>query len=229
MTHLLSIFEIAGPVMIGPSSSHTGGACKIGQFARAIFHGTPKKVVFYLHGSFGEVYKGHATDKALLAGILKMRTRDPRLPDSFEIAKEKGLEYKFVVKDLGKDMHPNTVEIVMSNKNRKMSVTGSSIGGGMIQIVAIDGFKVDLHAAAGRCLSFIMCHQKGKRKVIEQITAEMKKMGIFIDETETTHLKDKSLTIINTEGRRLKLSELMELEKKIDGIEYLRSLSKLEK
>lgn len=229
MSHHLSIFEIAGPIMVGPSSSHTGGACKIGQFARAIFHSTPKKVTFYLHGSFGEVYKGHATDKALLAGVLKMRTRDPRLPDSFRIAKKKKIDFKFVVKDLGKDMHPNTVEIVMQNAKRKMSVTGSSIGGGMIQIVKIDKFEVDLHAAAGRCLSFVMCHDKGKKKVIEELTAALKKLGVSVEETEITHLGDKSLTVINTEGRRLKLKELMDLEKQIDGIEYLRSLSKLEK
>ncbi len=229
MSHLLSIFEIAGPIMVGPSSSHTGGACKIGQFARAIFHGTPKKVTFYLHGSFGEVYKGHATDKALVAGMLKMRTRDPRIPDSFEIAKKKGLQFKFVVKDLGKDKHPNTVEVVMENAKRKMSITGSSIGGGMIQIVKIDNFKVDLHAAAGRCLSFVMCHDKNKKSVIPALTEEFKKHDVKVEETETTHLGNKSLTVINTEGRRFTLPEIMEIEKSIEGIDYLRSLSKLEK
>lgn len=229
MSHLLSIFEIAGPIMIGPSSSHTGGACKIGQFARAIFHSTPKKVTFYLHGSFGEVYKGHATDRALVAGVLKMQTRDPRLPDSFKIAEEKGIKYKFVVKDLGKDMHPNTVEVVMENANRKMSITGSSVGGGMIQIVKIDNFKVDLHAAAGRCLSFVMCYDKKKKNVISELSHELKKLGVKVEETETSHLGDKSLSVLNTEGRRLTLAELVELEKKIDGIDYLRSLSKLEK
>lgn len=228
MSHLLSIFEIAGPIMVGPSSSHTGGACKIGQFARAIFHGTPKKVTFYLHGSFGEVYKGHATDKALVAGVLKMRTRDPRLPNSFEIAKEKGLKFKFVVKDLGPDKHPNTVEIVMENSKRKISITGSSIGGGMIQIVKIDKFKVDLHAAAGRCLSFVMCHNRSKN-VIPQLTEEFKKRGVKVEETETSHLGNKSLTVINTEGRRMTLLEVVELEKGLQGVDYLRSLSKLEK
>ena len=81
----ISVFDIAGPIMVGPSSSHTAGACKIGQFARALFHGTPKKATFYLHGSFGKVYKGHATDRALLAGVLKFRTSDPRIKNSFTI------------------------------------------------------------------------------------------------------------------------------------------------
>src|SRR3990167_5414835 len=97
----LSIFDIAGPVMVGPSSSHTAGACKIGQFARALFHGTPNKVTFYLHGSFSEVYKGHATDRALLGGVLKFRTSDPRIKESFKIAKQKKIKYEFIKKDLG--------------------------------------------------------------------------------------------------------------------------------
>ena len=87
----LSIFDIAGPIMVGPSSSHTAGACKIGQFARALFHHTPKKVRFYLHGSFGQVYKGHATDKALLAGVLKMKTSDSDLKTALNWRKKKGL------------------------------------------------------------------------------------------------------------------------------------------
>ncbi|MEK7547642.1 MAG: L-serine ammonia-lyase, iron-sulfur-dependent subunit beta, partial [Patescibacteria group bacterium] len=128
MTHL-SIFDIAGPIMVGPSSSHTAGACKIGQFARALFHSTPKKVTFYLHGSFGEVYKGHATDKALLAGVMKFMTSDPRIKDSFEIAKEKEIKYEFITRDLGHAYHPNTVKIVLERGKYRMSVIGSSIGG----------------------------------------------------------------------------------------------------
>ena len=85
-------FDIAGPIMVGPSSSHTAGAVKIGQMARALFDKTPTKVTFYLHGSFATVYKGHATDKALLAGVMKFRTADPRIKDAFKIAKEKGVK-----------------------------------------------------------------------------------------------------------------------------------------
>ena len=112
----LSIFDIAGPVMVGPSSSHTAGACKIGQFARALYHKTPKKVTFYLHGSFAEVYKGHATDLALLGGVMKFRTSDPRMKDSFQIAKEKNIEFEFKKKNLGNDFHPNTVKIVLEKQ-----------------------------------------------------------------------------------------------------------------
>ena len=90
-----SLFDVAGPIMVGPSSSHTAGACKIGQIARALFRGTPKDVKFYLYGSFATVYQGHATDKALLAGVIKLWTSDPKIKDAFKIADKKKLKYKF--------------------------------------------------------------------------------------------------------------------------------------
>lgn len=214
--------------MVGPSSSHTAGACKIGQFARAIYHGTPKKVTFYLHGSFGEVYKGHATDRALLAGVMKFQTSNPSIKDSFKIAKEKGLEYEFIKKDLGKDQHPNTVKIVMENRNRKMAVTGRSIGGGMIEITKIDDFKVNLKGRAGKYLSLLVCHKKDS-KVLLKIQNRINKLdGIMVAAIEKTDFKENTLSVLSLEGRRIKLAEVMELEKSMDEIEFVRSLSKLE-
>lgn len=108
-----SVFDIAGPIMVGPSSSHTAGACKIGQIARALFHGTPDKVTFILHGSFATVYKGHSTDRALVGGILKFKTSDPRIKKSFELAKKYGLQFDFKTADLGEKYHPNTVKVIL--------------------------------------------------------------------------------------------------------------------
>ena len=173
----ISIFDIAGPKMVGPSSSHTAGACKIGQFARALFNKTPKKATFYLHGSFGEVYKGHATDRALMGGILKFQTSDPRIKDSFRIAKEKNIQYEFKVKDLGAKYHPNTVKVILENTRSKMSITGSSIGGGMIEIVKIDNFDVLLKGRAGKYLSLVVCHDKNP-KIIQQLVSQLKKLEI---------------------------------------------------
>ncbi|MBI4975544.1 L-serine ammonia-lyase, iron-sulfur-dependent, subunit beta [Candidatus Peregrinibacteria bacterium] len=190
MTHL-SIFDIAGPVMVGPSSSHTAGACKIGQFARALFHGTPKKVTFYLHGSFGEVYKGHATDRALLAGVMKLRTSDPKIRYSFEIAKKKKIKYAFIPKDLGQKYHPNTVKIVMEEGKRKMEITGSSIGGGMIEIVKLNDFNILIKGRAGRYLSLVVCH-KNSHGIIGILKEKIKKLGgIEVAEVESTTFKDK--------------------------------------
>jgi len=209
-----SIFDIAGPIMVGPSSSHTAGACKIGQFARALFHGTPNKVVFYLHGSFAEVTKGHATDKALLGGVLKFRTSDPRMKDSFKIAEKKRVKFTFKTKDLGSKYHPNSVLIEMSNSRRKMSMIGSSVGGGVIEILKIDNFNVHLKGRAGKYLSLIAVHKKNS-DILKQIPRDLKKLGINVPGIDSTNYKKKTLSIIHTEGKRLTIPEIMELEKKI--------------
>lgn len=227
MTHL-SIFDIAGPIMVGPSSSHTAGACKIGQFARALFHSTPKKVTFYLHGSFGEVYKGHATDKALLAGIMKFMTSDPRIKDSFEIAKEKEIKYDFIVKNLGPLYHPNTVKIVLERGKYRMSVIGSSIGGGMIEILKIDNFKVYLKGRAGKYLSLVVCHDKN-HGVLNELVRKIKKLGVNIAEMQHSSYRNKTLTVLSTEGKRITVPQIVELEKTTRGIDFIRSLSKLQK
>lgn len=224
----ISIFDIAGPIMVGPSSSHTAGACKIGQFARALFNGTPNKVSFYLHGSFAEVYKGHATDRALLGGVLKFRTSDPRIKDSFKIAKQENIKYKFFTTNLGPKYHPNTVKIVLENYKRKMAVIGSSVGGGMIEILEIDNFNIHLHGRAGKYLSLIVCHEKNP-KIVPQIIKKLKILGIGVGEIENAIYKNKTLSVISLDGRRIKLPEVMELEKSTKGVEFIRSLSKLEK
>lgn len=227
MPHL-SIFDIAGPIMVGPSSSHTAGACKIGQFARALFHKTPKKVTFYLHGSFGEVYKGHATDRALLGGVMKFRTSDAHIKNAFEEAKEKGIKYEFIKKNLGKKWHPNTVKIVLEDGKYKMSVIGSSIGGGMIEILKIDSFKVHIRGRAGKHLSLVVMHDKRPsvtRAVVKYVNALG---GIKVDEVVGQSLRDKTLSVVSMEGRRILLPEVMELER-IKGVDYARALSKLQK
>ncbi len=224
----LSIFDIAGPVMVGPSSSHTAGACKIGQFARALFHKTPKKVTFYLHGSFGEVYKGHATDLALLGGVMKFQTSDQRMKDSFEIAKEKKIDFEFKKKDLGKKYHPNSVKIVLENKNHKMSVIGSSIGGGMIEILKIDNFAVHLKGTAGKYLSLVVCHDQDS-EVLKKIIRKLNKLEIKVVDKKQTNYGKQTLSVLSLDGRRIRLPEVVELEKSTDGIEFIRSLSKLQK
>ena len=138
----MKIFDILGPIMIGPSSSHTAGACRIGNMARGIAGKGFTKVTFELHGSFAETYKGHGTDRALLAGILGFEPDDERLRDSFKYAKEKGIEYEFIKKDLG-NVHPNTVKIILYYPSgNQFYVTGSSIGGGNIVIIDINGNSV---------------------------------------------------------------------------------------
>lgn len=137
------VFDILGPVMIGPSSSHTAGAARLAKVAGIIAGGKIGKVDFLLHGSFAKTYKGHGTDKALVAGILNMDPWDENLRTSFEIAKENGIDFEFLETDLG-DTHPNTVKFIIAKEDGSVTqVTGSSIGGGNILISDIDGQKVE--------------------------------------------------------------------------------------
>ena len=137
------VFDIVGPIMIGPSSSHTAGAARLAKVASIIAGGGIKKVEFLLHGSFAKTYKGHGTDKALVAGILRMDPWDENLKKSFEIAEEQGIDLVFTETDLG-DVHPNTVKFIITKEDGQVSViAGSSIGGGNIVIFDIDGQEVE--------------------------------------------------------------------------------------
>ncbi len=141
---MLGVFDIIGPVMIGPSSSHTAGAVRLGRMVLAVLGAEPVKAEIYLHGSFAETGKGHGTDLALIAGLLGMKTDDENIVYAKEIAAERGLEVKIMGADLG-PVHPNTVKIVVRDKlGRVKTVVGSSIGGGNILITQINSFNVNL-------------------------------------------------------------------------------------
>ena len=111
----ISVFDVLGPNMIGPSSSHTAGTAVIAYLAQKMINGPLKKVEFTLYGSFAKTYRGHGTDRALLGGIMGFSTDDTRIRDSFRIAEERGLEYHFIVNETDTDIYPNTVDIRMEN------------------------------------------------------------------------------------------------------------------
>ena len=139
---MLDIFDILGPIMVGPSSSHTAGAVRIGNIARKLLAEEVQEAIIYFHGSFQSTGKGHGTDKALLAGLMGMPVDDSRIPYSFEVAQERGLRYEFRPIDLG-DAHPNSVKLDVTGVNgRKREIIGCSIGGGRIEITQIDGLEV---------------------------------------------------------------------------------------
>ncbi|WFR55265.1 L-serine ammonia-lyase, iron-sulfur-dependent subunit beta [Anaerocolumna sp. AGMB13025] len=141
----MSVFDIIGPNMIGPSSSHTAGALRIARLARNMVKRPIKQVKFILYGSFAQTYQGHGTDRALVAGMLGFDTEDYRIKESFAHAKETGLYYVFET-NIGKpDIHPNTVDIIITDEeNEETSVTGISIGGGRAVIKKINGVEIDL-------------------------------------------------------------------------------------
>ncbi|MEB3429696.1 L-serine ammonia-lyase, iron-sulfur-dependent subunit beta [Citroniella saccharovorans] len=137
------IFEIMGPTMIGPSSSHTAGAARIGMMARNIYGKEFNNVTFYLHGSFQTTYQGHGSDRALVGGVMGMMPDDERLVDSLNIAKEIGLDVKFKMIDLG-FVHPNTIKVVFNDDDvlNRFYITASSIGGGKIEVLDVNGIQI---------------------------------------------------------------------------------------
>lgn len=138
-----SVFDIIGPVMVGPSSSHTAGASRIGKVVRDIFGEAPERIDVYLYESFAKTYRGHGTDVAIIGGLLGMAPDDPQLPDSLKLAHEAGIKVTFVPKSDKVD-HPNSARIVLQKGEHKLSVLGESIGGGNIRITELNGFKISL-------------------------------------------------------------------------------------
>ena len=142
----MNLFDILGPVMVGPSSSHTAGAVRIGYIARKLLQDVPVKADITLHGSFATTGVGHGTDKALIAGLLEMHPDDIRIPDSFSRAEKCGLAYRFTTKNL-RDAHPNTAVLSLTGKNgRTLEIQAASIGGGRIMVHKLDGIEVNFSA-----------------------------------------------------------------------------------
>jgi L-serine dehydratase len=139
----MGIFDILGPVMVGPSSSHTAGAVRIGLFTRRLMGGLISEAVIGLHGSMAATGEGHGTPLALLAGLLGLSPDDERIPRSDQLAREQGLVCRFEEEDLG-DVHPNSVHIHLSGPDTQLDVWGSSVGGGRINIWSVDGFPTSL-------------------------------------------------------------------------------------
>lgn len=152
----ISVFDVLGPHMIGPSSSHTAGACSIALMAQKMVPGPVARVEFTLYGSVAKTYRGHGTDRALLGGIMGFSTDDRRIPDSFAIADERGLSYKFVVNQTEQEVHPNTVDIHMEGKDGwQLDVRGESLGGGKVRITRINHVEVDF---SGEYSTLIVIH-----------------------------------------------------------------------
>ncbi|AYB38270.1 L-serine ammonia-lyase, iron-sulfur-dependent subunit beta [Brevibacillus laterosporus] len=138
-----TVFDIIGPVMIGPSSSHTAGAARMGQVARQLFRHEPETVKISLYGSFAKTYRGHGTDVALIGGILGFETDDTRIPNALEIAKEREIEVEFIEEEANAP-HPNTARIRLYKGEEEIEVVACSIGGGKIEVVELNGFDLQL-------------------------------------------------------------------------------------
>lgn len=175
--YFISVFDVLGPNMIGPSSSHTAGAALIAHLAHKLIPAPLKRADFTLYGSFARTYQGHGTDRALLGGILGFTPDDLNIRDSFNIARQRGLEYSFTPNRTETDVHPNTVDIRMENTlGQVMTVRGESLGGGKVRIVAIDGVPVDF---TGEYAAVIAIHQD-KPGVVAHITKVLSDRNVNI-------------------------------------------------
>ena len=141
---MVSLLDIIGPVMVGPSSSHTAGACRLGLLGRGLVSGTPQKAVVELHGSFARTGEGHGTDKAIVAGLLGFRPDDERIRTAIQIAEQEGLDYRFEKTTLSDSAHPNTVRMTLERGDITASLTGSSLGAGRVLVTEIDGYPVEV-------------------------------------------------------------------------------------
>lgn len=185
-----SAFDIIGPVMIGPSSSHTAGAARIGRVARTLFEKQPKKAIISLYGSFAKTYKGHGTDLALAAGLLDFDTFDERIPDALDIAEQSGMEIIFL-EETAVPEHPNTVKINLYDETgNELELIGISIGGGSIEITELNSFKLKLSGEPA-----ILVLHDDRFGTISSVTAILTKNHINIGHMEVSR-KDKGDTAI---------------------------------
>ena len=172
----MNVFDILGPVMIGPSSSHTAGAARIGRITLALLGSPAVKAHILLHGSFAKTYKGHGTDKALIAGIMGMATDDPRIRQAPELAKEQGLAVEIETGDID-GAHPNTARITLEDAGgRSVCLLGSSVGGGNILVTEINGMEV---AVTGQQTTLIVLHRDAPG-TIASVTEVMAEAGANI-------------------------------------------------
>lgn len=181
----MNLFDILGPVMVGPSSSHTAGAVRIGYIASRLLEDKPVYAEIILHGSFATTGAGHGTDKALIAGLLGMAPDDIRIPQSFEIAEKQGLTFSFSKKTL-KDAHPNTALLKLRGKNgHALEVQAASIGGGRIVIQKLDGISVVFSAEKPT----LIVYNQDQPGYVAEVTSSLSQRNVNI---ATMHLyRDK--------------------------------------
>jgi len=218
-----NIFDIIGPVMIGPSSSHTAGACRIGYTAQNIIKVPITEVSFVLYGSFAKTYKGHGTDIALLGGFLGLKPDDERIVDAFKIANTRGLKYDFITSE--EDVsHPNTVKITAkTNRLETWEIIGVSIGGGKMIINSINGIDVQYTGD----YNTLITHHKDNSGMLSKISTLLSehRINIAFMKLYREEKGKKAIGIIETDENieKLLLDELIN----IDGMLFVNMIEKI--
>lgn len=209
----MNLFDIMGPVMVGPSSSHTAGAVRIGKVSRQLLGETVKKANIHFHGSFALTGVGHGTDRAIVAGLMDMETYDTRIPKSFEIAENEGMEFKVDAIEL-KEAHPNTVLMELWGESRELKVQASSLGGGRISIDKIDNIQTSFSAE----YPTLVVHNEDTAGHVAQVTAMLAENKINIATLNLYRSKrgGYAVMVVETDGP-IPCEEIRKLEKK-EGI-----------
>ncbi|MFE8699036.1 L-serine ammonia-lyase, iron-sulfur-dependent subunit beta [Cytobacillus sp. FJAT-54145] len=203
-----SVFDIIGPVMIGPSSSHTAGAARIGRVARSLFGREPKWAKISFYGSFAKTYKGHGTDVAIVGGLLDFDTFDERIINSIEMANKLGINIEFIEEDAITD-HPNTARIVIGDDHAELELVGISIGGGKIEITELNGFELKL---SGHHPAILVVHND-RFGAIASVSNILAKYEINIGHMEVSRKEKGMLALMTIEvDQNIDESILKELE-----------------
>ena len=212
-----SIFDILGPIMVGPSSSHTAGAVRIA-IQPDNFWRTGEKAEVYLHGSFAATGEGHGTDKAIIAGLLGMKPDDLRIPDSFTVAEESGMEFTIAKKEI-RGAHPNTARVIMENgADKKMVMQAYSIGGGRIRVSVLDGIEVDFSGESNT----LIVRNMDRPGCITEVSAALSREKINVATMQVFRHKRGGLAVMVVEtDQSIPENVVAELKKKEDILEVI--------
>ncbi len=212
MAEKSSIFDMIGPVMIGPSSSHTAGVLRIAKVAVKMLGAIPDNAEIIFYNSFARTYEGHGSDRAILAGLMDFDTDDKQIKDAIEIASRSGLKYHFKSVGNASTLHPNSIRLVISKGDRSIEVLGESRGGGVINIAEVNGFKADFSASL-KTLIIFADDIKGSIAFIANVLAH--------DDCNIATMS------VSRKGKNDLACQVIEMDSSIKPVtfEYLRSLS----
>ena len=214
-----SVFDIIGPVMIGPSSSHTAGAARIGLVTRDLFGREPKWAKIHLYGSFAETYKGHGTDVAIIGGLLGFDTFDERIKEAFKLAGDAGLSFEFIPEN-GHTEHPNTARLVVGDNAGEMELIGISIGGGKIEISELNGFPLRL---SGNHSAILVVHDD-KPGSIAKVATCLAEQNINIGHMEVSRKEQGQMALMVIEVDQHIEDDVL---KEIASLPYITQVTKI--
>ena len=220
----LSIFDIIGPIMVGPSSSHTAGAVRLGRLAREILGRQPEFARIELHGSFAQTGSGHGTDKAVLAGLLGLPTHDSQLRFSDQAAEAAGMDFVFTTIDLGDQAHPNSLRLTLRAGDEQVVIEGASVGGGLVEINQIQGYPIRFDGSYNTLILFA-CDQVGTISSISRLLSKNNINIAFLSVERAARGGEVMMSIeIDNELSQDLLAQIIDL----DWVHWVRLLPRVE-